>query len=93
VKVRGEWAYLYRALDKHGNTIDFYLSLIRNATAAKRFLGNALNGLRDWERPEVINIDKAPTYGIVISDLKAEGKNPCGYGASTGQVSEKYHRG
>src|SRR5271170_1523257 len=26
VKVRGKWAYLYRALDKHGNTIDFYLS-------------------------------------------------------------------
>ena len=24
VKVRGKWAYLYRALDKHGNTIDFY---------------------------------------------------------------------
>ncbi len=26
VKVCGEWAYLYRALDKHGNAIDFYLS-------------------------------------------------------------------
>ena len=26
VKVRGQWTYLYRALDKHGNTIDFYLS-------------------------------------------------------------------
>jgi hypothetical protein len=29
VKVRGKWAYLYRALDKHGNTIDFYLSPTR----------------------------------------------------------------
>ena len=26
VKVRGKWTYLYRALDKEGNTIDFYLS-------------------------------------------------------------------
>jgi len=25
VKVRSKWAYLYRALDKEGNTIDFYL--------------------------------------------------------------------
>ena len=25
VKVGGKWAYLYRAVDKHGTTIDFYL--------------------------------------------------------------------
>ena len=76
VKVRGQWAYLYRALDKHGNTIDFYLSPTRNAQAAKRFLGKALNGLKHWEKPEVINTDKAPTYAIAISELKAEGKCP-----------------
>ena len=34
VKVRGQWAYLYRALDKLGNTIDFYLSATRNTKAA-----------------------------------------------------------
>ena len=76
VKVRGKWTYLYRALDKEGNTIDFYLSPTRNAKAAKRFLGKALNGLKDWEKPKVINTDKAPTYGIAISELKAEGKCP-----------------
>jgi IS6 family transposase len=42
----------------------------------KRFLGKALNGLKDYEKPEVINTDKAPTYGIAISELKAEGKCP-----------------
>jgi len=76
VKVRGKWAYLYRALDKLGNTIDFYLSSTRNAKAAKRFLGKALNGLKDWEKPSVISTDKAPTYGLAISELKAEGKCP-----------------
>jgi transposase-like protein len=76
VKVRGQWAYLYRALDKHGNTIDFYLSSTRNAKAAKRFLGKTLNGLKQWEKPEVINTDKAPTYAIAISELKTEGKCP-----------------
>ena len=33
---------LYRAVDKLGNTIDFYLSPTRNTKAAKRFLGKAL---------------------------------------------------
>ena len=60
--MRGKWAYLYRALDKLGNTFDFYLSGTRNTRAAKRFLGKALKGLKDWEQPEVLNTDKAPTY-------------------------------
>jgi IS6 family transposase len=58
------------------HTIDFYLSPTRNAKAAKRFLGKALNGLKAWEKPEVINTDKAPTYGSAISELKARGKCP-----------------
>jgi DDE domain len=48
VKVRGKWSYLYRAVDKLGNTIDFYLSPTRNTAAAKRFLTKALRGLKDW---------------------------------------------
>jgi IS6 family transposase len=76
VKVRGKWTYLYRAVDKEGNTIDFYLSPTRNAKAAKRFLGKALNGLKAWEKLKGINTDKAPTYAIAISELKAEGKCP-----------------
>lgn len=69
VKVRGQWTYFYRAVDKFGNTIDFYLSPTRNAKAAKRFLGKALNGLKDWEKPTVINTDKAPTYGIATGQI------------------------
>lgn len=76
VKVGGKWAYLYRAVDKYGNTIDFHLSSARNTAAAKRFLGKALNGLKPWEKPMVINTDKAPTYGPALVALKAEGKCP-----------------
>ena len=76
VKVRGKWAYLYRAVDKLGNTIDFSLSSTRNTKAAKRFLGKALRGMKDWELPEVLNTDKAPTYAGAIAELKAEGKCP-----------------
>ena len=35
----------YRAVDKYGNTIDFYLSRTRNANAAKLFLGKALKSI------------------------------------------------
>ncbi|MBS1095183.1 IS6 family transposase [Gluconobacter wancherniae] len=76
IKVQGKWAYLYRAVDKGGDTIDFYLSPTRNAKAAKRFLGKALNGFKDWQKPETINTDKAPTYGIAIRELLKEGKLP-----------------
>ena len=76
VRVRGKWAYLYRALDKFGNTIDFYLSATRNTRAAKRFLGKTLRGCKEWELPEVVNTDKAPTYAAAIAELKAEGKGP-----------------
>lgn len=33
-------------------------------------------GLKDWEQPEVINTDKAPTYAAALAELKAEGKCP-----------------
>ena len=38
VKVRGEWVYLYRAVDKAGKTVDFFLSRQRDINAAKAFL-------------------------------------------------------
>ena len=76
IRVRGKWAYLYRALDKLGNTIDFYLSATRNTKAAKRFLGKALRRCEDWEQPELLNTDKASAYAAAIAELKAEGKCP-----------------
>jgi len=76
VKVKGKWVYLYRAIDKHGDTIDFYLSQTRNGKAAKRFLGKALKSLKKWSHPHIINTDKAPAYGIAIAELKKEGKCP-----------------
>ena len=50
------------------------LNVDRNTKAAKRFLGKALRGWKDWELPEVLNTDKVPTYAGAIAELKAEGK-------------------
>src|SRR5215217_4911671 len=56
IKVKGEWTYLYRAVDKEGNTIDFLLTKRRNKYAAHKFLLKAIgkNGC-----PMVITIDKS----------------------------------
>ncbi|QEP30346.1 IS6 family transposase [Pukyongiella litopenaei] len=63
VKVRGDWCYLYRAVDRNGQTLDFMLSEQRNEAAALRFLAKAVtaNGL-----PRSCAIDKsgANTAGL-----------------------------
>lgn len=46
--------------------------------SAQRFLGKTLHGLKNWEKPTVINTDRAPTYGVAIAELKAEGECPEG---------------
>ena len=70
MKVKGKWVYLYRAVDKTGNTIDFYLSRTRNTKAAKRFLGKALKSIPNYSHPSSINTDKNPAYGKAIKELK-----------------------
>src|SRR3954468_7794828 len=41
IKVNGAWKYLYRAVDKRGQTVDFLLTAKRNAASAKRFFEEA----------------------------------------------------
>lgn len=60
VKIGGRWAYLYRTVDSHGRTIDFYLSSRRNTHAAYRFLKKMLGNLRDWEQPHALLQIKHP---------------------------------
>jgi transposase-like protein len=73
IKVKGKWKYLYRAITKSGDTLDFYLSSTRNAKAAKRFLGKVLRRMKEYEKPDKINTDQAPSYGHAIRELKKEG--------------------
>ena len=63
VRVKGRWKYLYRAIDKDGNTLDFLLADRRNAKAAKQFLAKALRRSRDW-KPQVINTDKNRFFDV-----------------------------
>jgi putative transposase len=65
IKVKGEWHYLYRAVDKAGDTVDFMLSKKRDQAAATVFFTKAIgsNGL-----PEKVIIDKS---GANLAGLKA----------------------
>jgi transposase-like protein len=72
VRVRGRWCYLYRAIDSAGATIDFLLSVFRDADAAKRLFRKALRH-PSHPQPRVINTDLAPIYGSVIPDIKKDG--------------------
>ena len=67
IKVKGQWKYFYRAVDKVGNTIDFLLTAKRDMKAALRFLTKAIDRNK---KPGLINIDKsgANTAAIIQYD-------------------------
>ncbi len=56
LRVKGQWKYYYRAVDKQGNTIDFLLTVKRDKKAALKFLTKAIG--RNV-KPGLINIDKS----------------------------------
>ena len=69
IKVKGEWRYLYRAVDKHGQTIDFLLTKERDEQAAKRFLTKAI---RRHGVPEKITIDGSAANEAAIKSYNKE---------------------
>jgi putative transposase len=69
IKKKGEWMYLYRAVDKVGNTIDFLLIKRRNKYAAHKFLIKAIS---DNDCPKLINIDQSDAGIEMIRMIKKE---------------------
>lgn len=61
LKIKGVWKYLYRAVDKFGNTLDWMLSSTRNKQSAKKFFKKLL-GNKHCTTPRVIGVDKNPAY-------------------------------
>ena len=72
VRIAGRWLYLFRAVDGHGQTVDFYLSQTRDREAAKRFLKKALAN-RDNRPPGVFGRDGLRSYPAAIRELQREG--------------------
>ncbi len=71
VKVGREWKYLYRALDKEGNTIEFMLSAKRDISAVKRFFKKMMRA--DHRRlPFSISVDKHASYPDAFATAQEE---------------------
>jgi putative transposase len=73
IKVKGSWKYLYRAVDKAGNTIDFLFRAKRDKVAARRFFEKAIaqNG-----SPETVTIDKSGSNLAALHAVNAQRETP-----------------
>ena len=69
LRVKGNWSYLYGAVDKTGQTIDFRLTARRDEPAAKRFLTKAI---RRHGVPETITIDGSEANAAAMRCYNAE---------------------
>ena len=69
VKVHGQWKYLYRAVDRDGDTIDFLLRAKRDMAAARRFLEQAM---ASHGEPDKITIDQSGANTAAIESYNAD---------------------
>ncbi len=69
IKIKGQWKYLYRAVDTDGQTIDFLLTAKRDAAAALRFFRKAI---RHHGVPEIVTIDKSGANTAALTTLNAD---------------------
>ena len=71
MRVGGRWKYLFPAVDKHGQLIDFMLFDRRNSRAAYRFLRKALKTVSD-RPPSSVTTNKLASYPKAIRRLQEE---------------------
>jgi transposase-like protein len=71
VKIRGQWVYLYRAVDREGKTVDFRLSARRDVAAAKAFFRKAIKG--QGSAPRTITLDGYAASHRAVRELKSDG--------------------
>jgi putative transposase len=72
-KVKGQWKYLYRAVDKAGNTLDFLLRARRDKAAARHYFEKAID---HNDEPETITVDKSGANLAALEALNAERSTP-----------------
>jgi transposase-like protein len=70
VKIRGKWVYLYRAVDRSGNSVDFRLSPKRDVAAAKAFLRKAIK--TQGRAPSSVTLDGYAASHRAVHEMPAE---------------------
>ena len=76
IRIKGKNAYLYRAVDSTGKTIDFYVSERRDKKASKEFFRKALRAVHNIQ-PRVITTDRYPATDMAILEEKYYGEISC----------------
>ena len=87
IRVRSQWKYLYRAVDKQGNTVDFLLSEHRDIAAAKQFFIRAIG---KHAAPEKVTLDGYAATHTAIGELQEEAATEFNY--SNKQVPQQPDR-
>jgi transposase-like protein len=72
VRIRGQWAYLYRAVDSAGKTVDFRLSPRRNLSSAKAFFRKAI--CSQGRSPLSITLDGYAASHRAVRELQQQGR-------------------
>ena len=73
IKVKGKWKYLYRAVDKNGDTIDFLLRAKRDHKAAFSFFKKAIKASGN---PKTVVIDGSKSNKGVLQKINKTRTNP-----------------